>query len=240
MSDEAYGRGEPWMTDVEAIQQQYAEPDRLRARMGVWRDGPQGISPLDVARDAVVRLAPARVIEIGCGTGELAAQITARLPHCDYLATDRSPGMVAASAARGLRTAIVDAGAMPFEDASADVVVAAWMLDLDLALREVRRVLRPGWVLVAVTNGDRHLADLLREAGGAPLLTQFSSENGEQTLGRHFTTVVREDIETRAYFEDHSVAVACLASFDPDLAASLARFDGAREYAGHTTVFQAW
>ena len=59
---------------------------------------------------------------------------------------------------------------LPYADESFDVVAALWMLyhvpDVDRALAEVRRVLRPGGLFVAVTNGDGHVADLRREAGG--------------------------------------------------------------------------
>jgi hypothetical protein len=98
---------------------------------------------------------------------------------------------------------------------------------------------RPGGTFVAATNGDRHLADLLIEAGGQPLLTQFSSENGAAALSRHFDDVHQTDLATRAVFPDHASASAYLATFDEALAASLPRFDGERQYAGATSVFVA-
>ena len=126
-------------------------------------------------------------------------------------------------------------------DASDDVVVAMWMLhhvpDLDRGPAEIRRVLRPGGTFVAVTNGDEHVADLRREAGGSAVLTSFSSENGEATLRRHFHDVRREDLTTRAVFGDHAAAMAYLASSQEDVAWDLPVFDGPREYAGHVTVF---
>ena len=174
------------MADPDTVAAQYATPDRLRRRMSIWRPGPDGRTPRDVARDLVVGLAPRSVLEVGCGTGELAEEIAAALPACAYLATDASESMVAATAARGLHAEVATIGSLPYPDASFDVVVAAWMLyhvpDLDAALAEVRRVLRPGGSFVAVTNSDRHLARLLEDAGGDILVTQFSSENGEEAL----------------------------------------------------------
>ena len=76
--------------------------------------------------------------------------------------------------------------------------------DLERALNEVRRVLRPGGTFVAVTNGNDHLAELRIEAGGKRDITQFSSETGESVLRRRFADVRRHDLETRAVFPDHA------------------------------------
>ena len=231
------------VADPDTVAAQYATPDRLRRRMSIWRPGPDGRTPRDVARDLVVGLAPRSVLEVGCGTGELAEEIAAALPACAYLATDASESMVAATAARGLHAEVATIGSLPYPDASFDVVVAAWMLyhvpDLDAALAEVRRVLRPGGSFVAVTNGDRHLARLLEDAGGDILVTQFSSENGEEALRRYFARVAATHIATTAYFTDHTDAVAYLETVDESLAHGLAWFDGPRVEAGYTTVFHA-
>jgi SAM-dependent methyltransferase len=104
---------------------------------------------------------------------------------------------------------------LPFRDDAFDVVAALWMLyhvaDLQGGLAQVRRVLRPGGLFVAVTNGDEHVADLRREAEGGPVVTAFSSETGEGVLRHHFGRVGREDIATRAVFADHAAAAAYLA-----------------------------
>ena len=111
--------------------------------------------------------------------------------------------------------------------------------DLDGTLRELRRVLCDGGMLHVATNGREHLAGLLGEAGGDPLVTQFMSENAAEVLGRHFEHVVQRDVETRATFADHAAACAYLATFSPRLAQALPHFEGSRTYAGHTAVLSA-
>lgn len=229
--------------DAASLATQYDTTDRLSTRASVWRDTPDGRSPRRAAFAAVVAAAPSDYLEIGCGTGEFVAEVSEALPQARTVATDRSETMALATARRGVLTQVALADDLPFADASFDVVYAGWMLyhvpDVDAALAEVRRVLRPGGTFVAATNGDRHLADLLTEAGGTRLLTGFSSENGEQQLASHFGDVAREDFDTRAHFTDHAAAQAYLATFSPELADGLPPFEGEREYVGASTVFVA-
>lgn len=231
------------MTRTETVTEQYSATDRLETRRSVWGPGPEGVSPVDVLHTTVVSARPARVLEIGCGTGHFARSVMDALPGVDYLATDASAGMVEATRGLGVPAQQVSAESLPFADSTFDVVVAAWMLyhvpDLDQTLREARRVLADGGTLVVATNGKEHVADLLREAGGQPVVTQFTSENAEQVLGRHFDRVTHRHVETRATFPDHAAAAAYLSTFAADLAAALPPFEGGRSYAGHTTILTA-
>ena len=226
-----------------SVEGQYDDTSRLRARRSVWGPGPSGLDPAQVALDEIVSRTPSTVLEIGCGTGAFAEQVCRALPSADYLATDQSVAMVDATRARGIRAEVADATALPYPDGSFDVVVAAWMLyhvpDLDATLREVKRMLRPGGTLVAVTNGNAHLVTLVVEAGGRPLITQFSSENGEEILQRHFDETSRQDIETTATFADHAAATAYLETLAVTEPLSLRHFDGSRQDAGRVTVFTA-
>lgn len=231
------------MTTPGAMSTQYASTGRLATRRGVWGPGPEGIAPTDVLRETVVGTAPHAVVEIGCGTGLLARSIIDALPWVTYLAMDLSPAMVESTASLGVPAVVAAAHAIPVPDQSCDVAVAAWMLyhvpDLECVLTELRRVLRPGGTLVVATNGESHLAGLLREAGGEPLVTQFTSEVAGPLLRHHFDEVTQRDIETRASFDDHAAAAAYLATFDEGLARALPHFDGPRSYAGHTAILTA-
>jgi len=97
-----------------------------------------------------------RILDAGCGDGVLA---TALAEHgADVTGIDADPRMLAAARARAetrilpIAFADGDIGALPFPDASFDVVVAVTVLcfvpDTQHAVREMTRVLRPGGRLV--------------------------------------------------------------------------------------------
>ena len=94
------------------------------------------------------------VLDVGCGDGTYALAAASRGARATGL--DRAPEMVAAARARAgdsaVRFVVGDALALPFADASFDVVVAVTLLcfvpDAQAAVREMARVLRPGGRLV--------------------------------------------------------------------------------------------
>ena len=236
------------MDDTAYVRAQYASEGNLEARRSVWGPGPSGIDPLDLVVAEVRAALPTHrgmpdVLEVGCGTGAFAARLAGELPGLALLAVDQSPRFVELTRERGVPAQVQDVRHLLAPDASYDVVLALWMLyhvpDLDRGLAELRRVLRPDGRLIAVTNGDEHTADLRREAGGSAVLTTFSSENGEEALRRHFDTVERTDIETRAHFAGPDAALAYLRSSEEDVEWSLPEHGWPRDYAGHVTVFVA-
>jgi demethylmenaquinone methyltransferase/2-methoxy-6-polyprenyl-1,4-benzoquinol methylase len=96
---------------------------------------------------AVVRSGD-RVLDVCCGTGDLAL---AALPYSSEVdGVDFSPAMLerARLKASAIEWVQGDALALPFEDASFDAVTVGFGVrnveDLERALRELRRVVRPG------------------------------------------------------------------------------------------------
>jgi ubiquinone/menaquinone biosynthesis C-methylase UbiE len=236
------------VNDPDEVREQYATEDNLATRTSVWQPGPSGTDPHELVLKEVRSALPANrgmrdVLEVGCGTGVFAERLLRELPGVALLAVDQSPRFVELTRERGVPAQVQDVQHLLAGDASYDVVLALWMLyhvpDLNRALAEVRRVLRPGGRFVAVTNGDEHTADLRREAGGDAVRTTFSSENGEASLRRHFETVTRQDIETRAVFADRATALAYLESSNEEIAWSPPEDGWPREYAGYPTVFIA-
>jgi ubiquinone/menaquinone biosynthesis C-methylase UbiE len=227
--------------DPTDVRSQYLTEDNLETRRSVWHPTADGRDPTTEALDAVVAERPLRVLEIGPGTGGFAARVAAALPGVRLTAIDQSPRFVELTRARGIDAREGDVQDLPFGDEAFDVVAALWMLyhvpDVGRALAEIRRVLRPGGLFVAVTNGDGHLADLRREAGGDAVVTGFSTQNGEAQLRAHFTEVARSDLQPRAVFADSSIAEAYLRSSGEDVDWRVPLFDEPREYPGEATIF---
>ena len=109
---------------------------------------------------------PARLIDIGTGTGQLALGALARWPDSSIVGVDASAGMRAmadANAAGRLdgasrsryRSVVAFADKLPFDDGSFDLALSSFVFQLvpnrARALREARRVLRPGGILAYVS-----------------------------------------------------------------------------------------
>lgn len=95
------------------------------------------------------------LLEVGCGTG-LILHRTARFARHAF-GIDLSGGMLMKAQQRGLHVAQASATALPIATASVDVVysfkVLAHIPDIEGALREMARVVRPGgWVLAEFYN----------------------------------------------------------------------------------------
>jgi SAM-dependent methyltransferase len=167
------------LADPDHVAEQYQDSTRFDARVRIYEL--YDVSPEPWIRWLFDRLALTpgeRVLEVGCGTGNLWRENASRVPERVALVlSDLSPGMLGEARARlaGLplspELCEADAQALPFSDESFDLVIANHMLyhvpDRARALGEVRRVLRRGGRFVAGTNHWTHLIEL-RE-----LLTRF-------------------------------------------------------------------
>lgn len=110
----------------------------------------------DLEVELVERYATGKtVLEVGCGTG-LILHRTASFARQAY-GIDLSGGMLMKAQQRGLHVAQASATALPFATASVDVAysfkVLAHIPDIEGAMREMARVVKPGgWVLAEFYN----------------------------------------------------------------------------------------
>jgi len=150
-----------------------------------------------------------KVLEIGCGNGVLWAKNMDNLHEsievtlteiCEDMINEAKSNLRDNS--KRFNFIITDLNSLPFDDNSFDVVIANhilfFMKDIDLALAEIKRVIKPNGVVYCSTIGSNHLKELQE------LMLSFSSniriyedklsykfglENGENILNKYFNTV---------------------------------------------------
>ena len=145
-----------------------------------------------------------RVLELGCGTGEL---WKGHLPQgIDLTLSDCSRGMLARAEENlgqcgRLHYVQIDIQKIPYPNHSFDRVIANMMLyhvtNLNRALAEVKRVLKEDGIFYCATFGKQGLpsfvAQVLSQAGiDRAQNNSFTLENGAGTLKQHFSRVERQ------------------------------------------------
>ena len=176
-------------------------------RRGFWRRMRQSGPVMLDAREAYARWAPAypprahnklmeleervvltllpdvvglTVLDLGCGSGRY-ARLLAQRGAARVIGVDQSADMLARAREVVHLLVRADARALPLADASIDVVVSGLMIgdlaDLDAALADAARVLRPGGRLV--------YSDLHPRGAGAGWVRAFAGADGETYAVRH-------------------------------------------------------
>jgi len=110
---------------------------------------------LERALDELGLTAPARVLDVGTGTGQAAGILLGRYPGAEIDAVDASAQMIERARAKpelsGVRFAVGDGGRLPYPAASFDLVVSLLVQPFE---RELLRVLVPGgWALFCYPMG---------------------------------------------------------------------------------------
>lgn len=163
------------------------------------------------------------VLELGAGTGKLTEQLVA-LGH-DVHASDPDEKMLDVLSARVPRASVKVASAeeIPANDCSVDVVACAAafdLFDLERALPEMARVLRPGGHVAVVWNERderipwvRRLGKVLGQAGheGDPAYDVLASSGlfgfVEEKVFAHWQDIHRESIVDLALSQPHIAAL---------------------------------
>jgi SAM-dependent methyltransferase len=138
---------------------------------------------------------PQRIVDVGCGEGTATALVKGMDPRNIVIGVDWSAMALVQARARGLLVIQggVDAFGLPLPDASADVVIMSELIehlvDTDAAVEEVRRILRPGGILLLSTpNLAAWFNRGLLSVGIQPVFSEVSLRGiygrpGEQVVG---------------------------------------------------------
>jgi ubiquinone/menaquinone biosynthesis C-methylase UbiE len=229
-----------WYVDPSELRRQYSDDERLRIRFETHRRfGRNRVSAPQLVLERLEAGPGMLVADVCCGPGDLyhprLRELGARV-----IGIDLSLGMVR-RAASGCWPVRADAQALPLADASCDRVMCNHALyhvpDQLLALRELRRVVRPGGRVVLATNSGRSMRQLT-EAGrraAADLGRPFSEYRGDRSspfvledverVREVFPGATVHEVRNQLVFSEAEPVVRYVATMgiDPDFAAALTR-----------------
>jgi malonyl-CoA O-methyltransferase len=187
-----------------------------------------------LARDIAAVARPARILEFGCGTGNLTRALTRLFPDAHLIATDLAPPMAAACRRRlGARHGYVamDAEMPAFAPARFDLVcgnlAAQWFANPLQAFAALGGLLRPGGVLALTTLGTdtfqewRAAAALLGLTPAIPAYPSLAELDGQRPPG-----LIVEQAREQRLWDEHPSALdflQSLRSIGADLPADHAR-----------------
>ena len=152
--------------------------DKAKARRGFERAASgyddnavlqQEIGRRMLERLGFMRIAPRRILDLGCGTGQVSEGLLGQYPKAELVALDFAEGMLRRTRRRGRwrrrpRCLCADLDALPLADGTVDLIFAnaaiQWSADPPLAFADMVRVLRPGGLLIFSSFGPDTLQEL--------------------------------------------------------------------------------
>lgn len=155
-----------------------------------------------------------KVLEIGCGNGELWQRNQKNIPNIQLTLTDISQGMLDDAKNRlkdikDINYQCFDCHQIPYDNQTFDIVIANHVLfyvqDIEQVLKEINRVLKNDGIFYCSTYGKKHMkeiTDLIKEfnpkitLSNIKLYDVFGLENGKIILEPYFKkieTLIHDD-----------------------------------------------
>ena len=244
----------PAANDPAQVEHQYATDQHLQTRIETQRRYSVG-EGLEAEVDALLALnGPEALLDVGTGPGHFPGRLAAGGHSGRLVGADLSGGMVQKARASFAGVEFMQAGAdaLPFPDATFDVLTARHMLyhvpSVPAALSEFRRVLKPGGRFLAVTNAARYMPELwdvvaeaaTLEAALIPLTqtrggvaAAFSEANGEAWVQDAFGNAQPNVLDNALVFPSPQPVLAYLESHSAWLALDEAEQNRGRAALNH-------
>ncbi|MGD9583770.1 MAG: malonyl-ACP O-methyltransferase BioC [Lysobacterales bacterium] len=206
---------------------------RVRAAFGRAAPGYAALARLQaqiedqlLERVGELPLQPARILDVGAGTGRAAAALRRRFTRAETIALDLALPMLKVAARRvgwwrPFRRVCADANALPIADGSIDLLFSnlclQWCEDLPRVFAEFRRVLRPGGWLLMSSFGPDTLIELRHS---------FAAVDGDPHINRFLDLHELGDALLAAGFKDPMLDVERLRIGYPDVPALMRELKG--------------
>jgi malonyl-CoA O-methyltransferase len=234
MTDPPYRPPDPRDVDPAAVRRAFGRAARSYDEAAVLQ---REVASRLLSRLDVVKLAPARILDAGCGTGEATVELAARYPEAQVVGLDLALPMARLALARarrgrsiyrrllapiagarggGLHFVCGDLNALPFAGVAFDLAFSnlalQWVNDLPRAFAETRRVLRVGALFTFTTFGP----DTLKELRAA-----FARADGHTHVNRFVDMHDVGDMLVNAGFADPVMDMETITLAYPDAAAMM-------------------
>ena len=221
------------ITNIESrVREQYKSDKNLNIRSNLHS---YNINKIDFDKWCFSQIkfpANGKVLELGCGTGKFWLKNKDNIDNSlNITLSDFSKSMLRIAKDKlkevdyNFKYEEINVENIPYEDNSFDVVIAEHMIyfapDVEKALLEIRRILKPGGVLYVTANSCETMAELnkLAEKFDSSLgidnngySTRFELENGEGILKEYFNKVDVEILEGKIIVDDPEPVVSYKAS----------------------------
>jgi malonyl-CoA O-methyltransferase len=106
------------------------------------------------------------ILDIGCGTGKLTAELKRHFLGSRVFALDISQAMAKSAGNKGLSVLAADARYLPFSKEVFDLVISSaayqWIFDLEKAFREVNKILEKDGIFTFSCFGEKTLCEVRR------------------------------------------------------------------------------
>ncbi len=188
--------------------QQYKTNENLGKRINLWSFGTNPESLPEWIFKKIKLKEKERVLELGCGTGQLWLENLREIPsNCSIILSDFSENMLntakrnLASLKLPIKFKIIDAEKIPYPNQSFDVVLACHMLyhvpNIQKALLSINRVLKPSGRFISTTVSRNHIQELKNFLSQFDLdiemknkfFSEFRNETGEEILKPFFKEI---------------------------------------------------
>lgn len=146
-----------------------------------------------------------RLLEVGCGNGELWKHHSLNLRNREIFLSDRFEGMVEQvkkELGNDFNCMVIHCENIPFKDNYFDAIIANHMLfylkDLNLGLSEIKRVIRHNGIFYCTTYGLNHMKEITEIVqsfdkniilSNESLPSIFGLENGKEILSKYFNDI---------------------------------------------------